>query len=76
MANDRMWLVNDRLQCRLLIAKHNGESWCLASPNVDMPCDSTEPTGWRLVYECDAWASYTNLATEDGTDGNTPRLTR
>lgn len=51
MANNRMWLVNDRLRVRVLLFKHNGEAWCQAPRDFDMPSDEENPTEWRLVYE-------------------------
>jgi len=61
MANNRMWLVNDRLETRVLLAKHNGDAWCFVVVADDMPCDCSDPMAWRIVYECDPSAGYTRV---------------
>lgn len=53
-----MWLVNDRLQCRLKLAEHDDDTWCFTGYVPNMPCDSSDPTAWRLVYEPDPSGAY------------------
>jgi hypothetical protein len=56
MANNRMWLVNERLGERVLIAKHLGGGWFVSnieglSKQLDETFGFDVGTDWKLEYE-------------------------
>lgn len=61
MANNRMWLVNDRLNTRVLLAKYypNTKWYIYDGFKVDAAFDQDDtdtmigPTDWRLEYDID-----------------------
>lgn len=67
MANNRMWLVNDRLKRRVMLGKYSPSNGWISPNNVeghldavfdepDPPTDTQDlasfgPMDWRVVYE-------------------------
>ena len=62
MSNNRMWLANDRLGVRCLIAKYYPSTGWYPTPHTKLAAamDSDDehtqdgPTDWRLIYESTA----------------------